>query len=58
MRVKNLTRRMMLDLGRKCNIKPLEKYGYRINNTEVIEVVNKETGESRIINKRDYNFNF
>ena len=54
---KNLTRSMILELGRKCKIKP-EKYGYRRNTSELIELVNKETGEPRVIYKSDYNLHF
>lgn len=56
-KVKNLTRTMIIELGKKCKIKP-EEYGYIRNSPELIELVNKRTNDSRVIYKSDYTFHF
>ena len=56
-RCKNLTRNMILALSKKCKIKP-EEYGYKRNTKDIVELVNKATGEIKIINKAEYGLSF
>lgn len=55
--LKNLTRAMKIELGKKCKIKP-DIYGYSKNTPELIELIKRDTGESLIINKSKYNIRF
>lgn len=55
--IKKLTRAMIIDLSKKCKVKP-EEWGYRRNCPDFIEIVNKSTGESKVISKSDYNLKF
>jgi len=55
--LKNLTRAMKVELGKKCKIKA-DKYGYTKNTPDFIELIERDSGKTLIINKSDYNIHF
>lgn len=56
MRLKNLTRRMIIEL-KKFKIKPAT-HGYRVNTPDRIEVVDKKSGEVQTFDKFEHNLQF
>ena len=48
---------MKVELGKKCKIKA-DKYGYTKNTPDFIELMERDSGKTLIINKSDYNIHF
>lgn len=57
MNYKNLTRSMRKEFNRNRRLKNINpnEWGFKKNSPEFIELVNKNTNESIIINKAEYN---
>ena len=54
MKYKNFTYKMKVELKKKVKDLNLDKYGYSKNTPEFIELIDRDTGERKVINKNDY----
>ena len=54
MKYKNFTYKMRVELKKKVKDLDLDKYGYSKNTPEFIELIDRDTGERKVINKNDY----
>ena len=54
MKYKNFTYKMKVELKKKVKDLDLDKYGYSKNTPEFIELIDRDTGERKVINKNDY----
>ena len=54
MKYKNFTYKMRVELKKKVKDLDLDKYGYSKNTPKFIELIDRDTGERKVINKNDY----
>ena len=54
MKYKNFTYRMKVELKKKIKDLNLDNYGYSKNTPEIIELIDRNTGERKVIYKNDY----
>ena len=54
MKYKNFTYKMRVELKKRVKGLDLDKYGYSKNTPEFIELIDRGTGERKVINKNDY----
>lgn len=51
---KKFTYKMIRELGKKVKDINLEEWGYTKNTPNFIEIINRNTGEKRVINKNEF----
>ena len=54
MKFKNFTYNMTKELTKKLKDVNLEEWGYSKNTPEFIEIINRNSGEKRKVNKNEY----
>ena len=54
MKIKNFTYNMTKELTKKLKDINLEEWGYSKNTPEFIEIINRNSGEKRKVNKNEY----
>lgn len=54
MKFKNFTYKMIKELSKKVEELKLDDWGYSKNTPEFIELINRHTGERKVINKNEH----